>query len=154
MTQFEVYSPFQRADVQDRPAPPQAHPPVAPAAVGAHIARGKEIIDTTAASLAHFSALLTWVLGPAVIYALAPAGSFSRRQAARSFNFQVLTAVVATFVVMFGGGVMGFRVLPVMILGWVGWVILTILGGIRAAQGEDWASPVHLHNPIHVLAED
>lgn len=105
-------------------------------------------------ALAHLSGLFTWIVGPLLAYALAAPGSKLRREAAKAFNFQVLTAVTLVVVIAVGiafgmPDVMG----SVFLLGWLGWVISCVLGGVRAGQGNDWDNPVQRIVPLHVLPE-
>src|SRR6476469_9487158 len=65
-----------------------------------------------AAGLAHFSGLLFWILGPGLIYALSSSGSYAKKEAAKAFNFQVITWI--SFVVV--GIVIGITNLQ---LGWL-----------------------------------
>jgi uncharacterized Tic20 family protein len=105
-----------------------------------------------AAGLAHFSGLLFWILGPGLIYALSSSGSYAKKEAAKAFNFQVITGI--SFVVV--GIVIGITNLQ---LGWLfplmalAWFILTIVGGAKALQGEDWRNPVKKVLKLEVLAE-
>ncbi len=75
------------------PTPPTApetrgaQPPVRVAAPGQQPGRG-------AAAFAHFSVFLLWLFGPGVVFAVSPAGSYARREAAKAFNFQVVSAIV------------------------------------------------------------
>ncbi|QGN33298.1 DUF1707 and DUF4870 domain-containing protein [Microlunatus sp. Gsoil 973] len=104
-------------------------------------------------ALAHFSGLFTSVLGPGIGYAVSSPGSLARRESAKAFNFQL----VALIGLVIGGtlqgithsGLIGFLVG----LGWVAWVVLSIVGGVKAAQGEDWTNPVTKAVKLRVLPE-
>ena len=105
------------------------------------------------AALAHFSTFFVWLLGPAVIYALSSPGTRARREAAKAFNFTLVT-----FFGLVGSGIAGgithldiFRALSGLIF--VGWVVLTIVAGAKAAQGEDWRNPVRHVARLQVLKE-
>jgi uncharacterized Tic20 family protein len=105
------------------------------------------------AGLAHFSAFFLWLLGPGLVFALSTPGTYARREAAKAFNFQLIAAV-AFVVVGILAGLTGLDVftwlLPFMGLGWF---ILTIMGGAKALQGEDWRNPVKHVIKLEVLSE-
>lgn len=110
-----------------------------------------------AASVAHFSAFVSWIFGPLMVYLVSPMNSYARKEAAKAFNFQLVAmlALIGTGMVagIFDnlpgvGGAMG--VLPVIV--WFGWLILTVVGGAKAAQGEDWTNPVTKKARIKVLS--
>jgi uncharacterized Tic20 family protein len=105
------------------------------------------------AALAHFSVFFFWILGPAVIFALSSAGSYARREAAKAFNFQLISAI-AFAVAGITAGITSFDVFnwifPLMGLGWL---VLTIVGGAKALQGEDWKNPVKQVLKLEVLSE-
>ena len=109
--------------------------------------------DRGVAAVAHFSALPAGVLGPALVYAVSSPGSFARREAAKAFN---LTLTMFIGFVAFGtlsaitdAGIFG---LISMLIG-ISWVVLTIVGGAKAAQGEVWKSPVPRALKLKVLSE-
>jgi hypothetical protein len=95
-----------------------------------------------AAAIAHFSAFFFWVLGPLLVFALSTPGSYPRREAAKAFNFQLVSGVAGL------GTTVLFAVTEFDIFGWmlglmfIGWVVLTIVGGAKALQGDDWKNPV------------
>ena len=107
-----------------------------------------------AAGFAHFSVFLLWLLGPLLVFGLSAPGTYARREAAKAFNFQLLSFFAAgrdSFIVsaIFPGDafepVMGFMAL--------GWFVLTIVGGAKALQGEDWRNPVTRALKLQVLSE-
>ena len=106
-----------------------------------------------AAGFAHFSVFLLWILGPLVVFGLSSPGTYARREAAKAFNFQLLSfflfvAGAITAAILPGDGfdpVFGFMAL--------GWFILTIVGGAKALQGEDWRNPVTRVLKLQVLSE-
>jgi uncharacterized Tic20 family protein len=105
------------------------------------------------AGLAHFSAFFLWLLGPGLVFALSTPGTYARREAAKAFNFQLIAAVAFVVVGMLAG-ITGLDVftwlLPFMGLGWF---ILTIMGGAKALQGEDWKNPVKHVIKLEVMSE-
>ena len=105
------------------------------------------------AGLAHFSAFFAWIFGPGLIYAVSPVGSYVRKEAAKAFNFQVITAISFVSVIILGAVTeLEFFawLLPLM---FIGWLVLTIVGGTKALQGEDWRNPVKSVLKIQVLPE-
>ena len=107
-----------------------------------------------AAAFAHFSVFLLWLLGPGLIYAVSPAGSYARNQAARAFNFQLLAAVVLVPLYIITG-INGFDALD-WLLTMVGlsWFVLTLVGGGKALRGEDWRNPVTSAVKLRVLPDE
>ena len=87
------------------------------------------------------------------MFALSTPGTYARREAAKAFNFQLISFIA--FVVMgILTGVTGFDIFewlfPFMGLGWF---ILTIVGGAKALQGENWRNPVKSVVKLEVLSE-
>jgi len=103
-----------------------------------------------AAGVAHFSVFFTWWFGPAVVFALSSPGSYARREAAKAFNF---TLIATIGMVLFGilGAVTNIDALPG--LAFLGAVVLTIVGGAKALQGDDWRNPVKSVVKLEVLSE-
>ncbi len=106
-----------------------------------------------AAGFAHLSVFVLWVLGPLLVFGVSSPGSYARREAAKAFNFQLLSffLFVATGISSFVlpgdglGAVFGLMVL--------GWFALTVVGGAKALQGEDWRNPVTRALRLQVLSE-
>lgn len=103
------------------------------------------------AGLAHFSALPAWLVGPALVYALSAPGSYARREAAKAFNFQL----ISTIGLVVGGTTAAILdpFEPVMGMLWVVWLVLTIVGGVKALHGQDWRNPVRRVVKLEVLPE-
>lgn len=106
------------------------------------------------AAIAHFTGLISWIVGPGLIFLLAEKGTYARREAAKAFNFQVIAAVALIL-----GGILSAAVLtdpldailfPVL---WLGWLLGTIMGGAKAAQGENWQNPVRKLVKLDLLPE-
>lgn len=137
--------------------------PMASQAVGLHPAYQTSPFSaaTTAkvgrggAALAHFSALLTWIFGPLLVYLASSRGSYARREAAKAFNFQIVAML--TLIV---GGVLSATLLPSSIDGilfpiiWLGWLLGTIVGGAKAAAGENWVNPAKKVIRLDILPEN
>ena len=113
----------------------------------------KERAGRGVAGFAHFSVFFLWLLGPGLVYALSTPGTYARREAAKAFNFQMISTV-AFIVVAILGGITGLD-----LFGWLmpfmglSWLILTIVGGAKAVQGEDWRNPVKRVARLEVLSE-
>ncbi|WP_375432784.1 DUF1707 and DUF4870 domain-containing protein [uncultured Friedmanniella sp.] len=136
------------------------HVPSSSTAVGLHPAYQPlvrpEVRDRAGngvAALAHFSTLFAWLLGPAVIYALSSPGTRARREAAKAFNFTLVTflGLVGSSIIANVTNLDLFDMLTGVIF--VGWVVLTIIGGAKAAQGENWHNPVRHVARLQVLKE-
>ena len=105
------------------------------------------------AAFAHFSSLPTGVLGPALVYAVSTPGSFARREAAKAFNFSLTMFIgFVAFGMLAGITEAGFFGL-VAILFAIAWVVLTIAGGAKAAQGEVSKNPVKQVLKLQILSE-
>ena len=107
-----------------------------------------------AASIAHFSAFFLWLFGPAVVFALSAPGTYARREAAKAFNF---TLIATIGIVLLGilGGATGIDMLGALSgLAFLGAVVLTIVGGAKALQGDDWRNPVKSVVKLEVLSEN
>ncbi|WP_168207560.1 DUF1707 and DUF4870 domain-containing protein [Microlunatus elymi] len=105
-------------------------------------------------ALAHFSALFTgMIIGPAIGYAVSKPGSIARKESAKAFNFQLISLIGliigGTLTAVTNWGIINFLVG----LGTLAWFILTIVGGVKAAQGADWQNPVKKVIKLDVLPE-
>lgn len=115
---------------------------------------GKAGASKATGALAHFLGLFTWIIGPGIIFAVSPAGSDARKEAAKSFNFQVVAML--TLIV---GGIISAVILPnwmdniLLPLIWLGWLLGTVVGGAKAAQGEDWTNPATKVTRLRILSE-
>lgn len=136
------------------------HVPTTSSAIGLHPAYQPLVRPETrdragngVAALAHFSTFFLWLLGPAVIYALSSPGTRARREAAKAFNFTLVTffGLVGTSIAAGITNLDLFNVLGGIIF--VGWIVLTIVGGAKAAQGEDWRNPVRHVARLQLLKE-
>ena len=105
------------------------------------------------AALAHFSVFFFWLFGPGLIYALSSAGSYAKKEAAKAFNFQLISAVSFIGLGMLAG-ITDFGPFEFALGLWgVTWFILTIVGGAKALQGENWQNPVKKVVKVEVLKE-
>jgi uncharacterized Tic20 family protein len=105
------------------------------------------------AAFAHFSVFFMWIFGPGLVFALSSPGTYARREAAKAFNFQVISAISFISVAILSGithwDVLGW-IVPLMGLCWL---FFTIVGGAKALQGEDWRNPVKSVLKLEVLSE-
>jgi uncharacterized Tic20 family protein len=108
---------------------------------------------TPGGALAHLSALLFSIAGPGVGYALSKPGTPARKESAKAFNFQMvslLTLIVGgTLSAVTNWGLINF----LMGLATIAWVVLTIIGGVKAARGDDWTNPVKKVVKLEILPE-
>ena len=116
--------------------------PLASQAVGLHPAyqplvrpEVRQQVGRGAAGFAHLSVFFLWLLGPLLVFGLSAPGTYARREAAKAFNFQLLS-----FFLLIAAGIVsvilpgdGFD--PIMGLMALGWFVLTIVGGAQALQG-------------------
>jgi uncharacterized membrane protein len=106
-----------------------------------------------AAALAHFSSLFFWLFGPGLIFAVSAPGSYPRREAAKAFNFQLITSTAFILTAILGGitglEIFGFLMSVIFFL----WLVLTIVGGAKALQGDNWRNPVKSVVKLEVLSE-
>jgi uncharacterized Tic20 family protein len=108
---------------------------------------------TPGGALAHFSGLFTSILGPGIGYAVSPQGSPARQEAAKAFNFQLIS-LIALVIAGTVGAVVDIGLVNFLIgLGWLAWVTLSIVGGVKAAQGGNWTNPVSKAVKLKVLPE-
>ncbi|MDO5498590.1 MAG: DUF1707 and DUF4870 domain-containing protein [Propionibacteriaceae bacterium] len=105
-----------------------------------------------AAAVAHFSPFFLWIFGPLLVNLISSPGSYAKREAAKAFNFQLI-AFVAFVVSGIATGIVGDALSWVMGLGAVAWLVLTIVGGVKAANGEDWQNPVRKVVRWEILSE-
>lgn len=104
--------------------------------------------NTGLAAVGHFSFFVFWLFGPLMTWAVSPEKSYARAEAAKAFNFQLVSFVLGV------AGLMISAIFDVGMLWGVGaliWLVLTIVGGVKAAQGEDWVNPVMRVVPWNVL---
>lgn len=134
------------ASLAGLPAPARS---VAPFAT--HLPATGAASGTGMAAAAHFLPFVTWIFGPLAIWVLSAPRSYARKEAAKAFNWQ-LTASVVLMVLGVVANLLGFRILDqVLGLAWVGWLVLTIVGGAKAAQGAEWRNPLNRVLPWNVL---
>jgi uncharacterized Tic20 family protein len=103
------------------------------------------------AMAAHFSAIVSafvalGFLGPLVVYLVKrDENPYVRQHAAEALNFNLsmlLYGVVGAFVIVLLTLVLiGFLLLPLLLLGAIVWLVLCIVGGVKASQGQVYRYP-------------
>lgn len=95
--------------------------------------------DKTLAMLAHLLSLFIGLFSPLIFYLIKKDSSFVRENARNALNFQISLIIyfVITFAMMLI--LIGFILLPIL---WVFSIIVTIIGSIRAYEGEIYEYPL------------
>jgi uncharacterized Tic20 family protein len=106
-----------------------------------------------AAAFAHLSVFVLWLVGPLLVFGLSAPGSYARREAAKAFNFQLLSFLLLVATGIVSSILPGDGFDPVVGLMGVAWFVLTIVGGAKALQGEDWRNPATRALKLRVLSE-
>jgi uncharacterized Tic20 family protein len=102
------------------------------------------------AVVAHLSGWVVFLVGPLVCYAVAPSGSYARREAAKAVNLSVLTLIglaIAMVVMVFNGRVGT----PLAFLIGSCWWLTSLVAAIQAAKGNDWDHPLKRWLPLEVV---
>lgn len=94
--------------------------------------------DTGIAALAHILGLLTWVVGPLVIY-LSTDDEFAKENAANALNWQIMFTIYFTISAVLVIVLIGFLLMP--LLGLLD-LIFCILAAVKATDGEAWEYPL------------
>lgn len=102
------------------------------------------------AGLAHILSIPFPLVAPGLVYATAERGSFARTEAARAFNFQ-LNAIGIAMVLGVVAAITGIEFLGG--LWFMTWLVLTVVGGVKAFAGESFRNPLLALMPFHVLDE-
>ncbi|WP_432558025.1 DUF1707 and DUF4870 domain-containing protein [Granulicoccus sp. GXG6511] len=105
-----------------------------------------------AAAIAHFSPFVSWIFGPLLVNLVATPGSFAKREAAKAFNFQFVSTLFF-IVAMIANGIVDDRFGWLIGFAWIAWFVLTIVGGVKAAQGENWQNPARKIARWEILKE-
>jgi len=119
-----------------------AAPPASP-----HNARDDSRHWALAAHLSALAFLIGFpIVGPLVVYLVKKDDAFVRRHAAEALNFNISVVIyaivlgIATFVLIFV--LVGLALIPVLILGFLAWLVLTCLAAAKAGQGEEYRYPL------------
>jgi uncharacterized Tic20 family protein len=107
---------------------------------------------TGMALLAHLSPFLTWLIGPAVIWAFSAKGSYTRSEAAKAFNWQLVAFIIGLLVSVIGWILPG-EGNPIAGIWTAAWVIMTVIGAVMASRGADWKNPIRRLVPLELLNE-
>ena len=103
------------------------------------------------AALAHLSALVAIVVGfvfvgPLIVYLIKKDDPYVRRHAAEALNFNLsftLYALIGGFItVVLMLVLVGFLLIPVLIAAAIAWLVLVIVAGVKANNGEDYRYPL------------
>ncbi len=111
-------------------------------------------MDRSWGGAAHWSALVAAFLalaflGPLLVLLVRSDSPWVRRQAVESLNFQlsmliygVVGGIVAIVVVLVTLGLGLLAVVPVALAAAAFWLVLTIIGAVKASNGEDYRYPL------------
>jgi hypothetical protein len=104
-------------------------------------------------AVAHFATLPFWLFGPGLVYALSSPGTPARREAAKAFNFTLVSwiGIIASTILAGVTNIDLFNMITGILV--VGWIVLSIVGGAKAAHGENWKNPVKQVVKLEVLSE-
>ncbi|AWS41509.1 DUF4870 domain-containing protein [Streptosporangium sp. 'caverna'] len=98
--------------------------------------------DTTLAMLAHLLGLLTWFVGPLVVYlAKKDEAPYVRDQAAEALNFQLTLMIAYAVSWILAFVLIGFILMFVV---WIGSIIFMIIAAIAANRGENYRYPMNI----------
>lgn len=96
--------------------------------------------------IAHLSALVGFVIpfgtviGPLIVWQIKKADMpFVDDQGKEALNFQITVAIAALVCLMLGFILIGFLLLPIV---GIGAIVLTVIAGIKANEGEAYRYPV------------
>lgn len=102
-------------------------------------------VANVGAGFTHLSGLFTNFIGPAVVKAASTPGSLTWLEASRALAFQ-LTGLIA-FVAALGAAIIFHTGTP-MFLGWLAWLVGTILLSVRAFNGQDSTARIERFLPV------
>ena len=94
--------------------------------------------DTTLAVVAHVLGLLTWVIGPLIIYAAAD-DPFAKENAANATDWQIMLTVymIISFVLIFAVvGIVLVFIIPLLDM------VFCLLAAVKASDGKTWQYPL------------
>jgi len=103
---------------------------------------------TSAGAVAYFSGVVPFI-GPAVVAAATPAGSPAHRQAAKAFNATVSATIIVAVLSVLQHVVHPLNTVTGLV--WLLWFVFMIVGGVKAANGDNWTNPFTRVLPIRVL---
>lgn len=118
-----------------------AHIPISSGAVRPARQRTASTLQDVGAALVHWSPLVSWIVGPAVVYGTAERGTRMRAEAARALNFQILMTLVIASGFFFVNNLTWLAVVWWITSG-LAWLIGTIVGGARVATGKPAGYPL------------
>lgn len=93
--------------------------------------------DTTMAALTHLLALVTWILGPLVVY-IVTEDDFTKKNSRNAINWQIaftLYTIVSAFLALLLIGFLFLAVLGILNL------VFCVIAAVKASDGEAWKYP-------------
>ncbi|WP_367871586.1 DUF4870 domain-containing protein [Luteolibacter sp. Populi] len=135
------------------PYNPPPVPEIAPPAVSSAVMSSDEKMWATLAHLSALSGLFFPVVGniagPLIVYLVKKdTMPFVALEAKEALNFNISwaiwTTVLWTITIILMIVLVGFLLLPVAIIAHIGWVVLSIVGGLRANEGKPYRYPLTL----------
>lgn len=93
--------------------------------------------DTTFAAITHILALLTWVIGPLIVY-LITEDQFVKENARNALNWQIMFTVYMTISALLIIVLIGFALIMVLPLLDI---VFCVIAAIKASEGEAWTYP-------------
>ena len=111
------------------------------------VARNPEA--TAGGAVAYFSGAIFPFIGPAVGAAVTPAGSPAHRQAAKAFNATLSATIIVAVLSVLQHMVHPLNAVTGLV--WLMWFVFMIVGGVKAANGDDWTNPFTRVLPVRPL---
>jgi uncharacterized Tic20 family protein len=93
--------------------------------------------DTTMGALTHLIALVTWILGPLVVYIVTEDG-FVKENSRNALNWQIaftVYSIISAFLIIIVIGVLFLVVLGILNL------VFCVIAAVKASDGETWEYP-------------
>lgn len=131
-------------------APGNLRSPYGLATTGSHSRTVQRRPEATAAgAAAHFSGAFTWLIGPAIVAAATRPGTPAHRQAAKAFNATVSFTAIAGVMSVLQAVIHPLNMVTGLVV--MLWFVFMIVGGVKAANGEEWTNPFTRVLPIRAL---
>lgn len=93
--------------------------------------------NTTMAAIVHVLGLVTWIVGPAIVYFVTE-DSFTKENAANALNWQIILTLYLFVAGLSVFVLIGFVLTPLVMLVSL---VFCILAAIKASDGEAWSYP-------------
>jgi uncharacterized Tic20 family protein len=104
---------------------------------GTQTATTGEVGDTTMGALTHLLALVTWILGPLVVY-IVTEDDFTKENSRNALNWQIaftLYTIISAFLTILLIGILFLVVLGILNL------VFCVVAAVKASDGEAWEYP-------------